>query len=204
MGLFSEKKMNQKRYDFLEDIFVTISDKWYEKDRAMKLNDNVRCNINYLTYLLNVIDAHRETRNVELDFTPFVAAYHYVVANIHEFSTMVEIIVRSYGDRAFTETPEVETGLNPLEHMERDHLIKTCTVEYLREFLKEMCGADNADRMSLKQILGQSIFGVFRLVIMCMFYMEQSYVHHYFDDDDADDFLRNFDGKNDDDDWAEI
>jgi hypothetical protein len=66
-----------------------------------------------------------------------------------------------------------------------------------------MCGADNTDRMSIKQILGQSIFGVFRLVIMCMFYMEQSYVHHYFDDDDVDDFLKNFDGKNDSDDIEE-
>ena len=39
MGSFSEKKMSEKKYDFLEDIFITISDKWHEKDRNIKLND---------------------------------------------------------------------------------------------------------------------------------------------------------------------
>ena len=194
--------MSEKKYDFLEDVFITISDKWHEKDRAIKLNDNVRRNIDYLTYLLNTIDAHRETRNIEIDYTPFVAGYHYIVSHISDFNTLVEISLRSYGIRAFTETPEAETGLNPLEYMERDHLFKACAIEYIRGFLKEMCGADNADRMSIEQVLGQSIFGIFRLLIMCMFYMEQSYVQHYFNSDDADDFLRNFDGKNDDDDWV--
>ena len=41
MDLFSEKKMSDKKYDFLEDIFVSLSNKWYAKDRAIKLNDNV-------------------------------------------------------------------------------------------------------------------------------------------------------------------
>jgi len=195
--------MNEKRYDFLEDVFITISDKWYEKDRAIKLNDNVRCNIDYLTYLLHVIDAHQETREVELDYTPFVAGYHYIVANISDFSNLIEIIIRSYGNRAFTETPTIETGLNPIEYMERDHLFKACAIEYTRVFLKDMCGADSAEKMNVEQVLKQNIFKIFRLLIMCMFYMEQSYVHHYFDDDDVDDFLRNFDGKNDDDDWVE-
>ena len=196
--------MNEKKYDFLEDIFITISDKWHEKDRNIKLNDNVRCNIDYLTYLLNVIDAHRETRHVDLDYTPFVAGYHYIVSNITDFNSLVEIVTGSYGNRAFIETPEIETGLNQLEYMERDHLFKACAIEYIRGFLKEMCGADNAERMSIEHVLGQSIFGIFRLLIICMFYMEQSYVHHHFDDDDVDDFLRNFDGKNDDEEMMTI
>ena len=197
--------MSEKKYDFLEDVFITISDKWHEKDRAINLNDNVRCNIDYLTYFLHAIDAHRETRNIEIDYTPFVAGYHYMVSHIDDFNTLVEITTRSYGNRAFTETPEAEIGLNPMEYKERDHLFKACAIEYIRGFLKEMCGADNATEMSTEQVLGQSIFGVFRLLIICMFYMEQAYVHHYFDSDDADDFLKNFDGKNNDEndgDWV--
>ena len=190
--------MSEKKYDFLEDIFVTISNKWHEKDRAIKLNDNVRCNIDYLTYFLHAIDAHRETRNIEIDYTPFVAGYHYMVSHIDDFNTLVEITTRSYGNRAFTETPEAEIGLNPMEYMERDHFFKACAIEYVREFLKEMCGADNAAQMSIENVLKQSIFWIFRLLIMCMFYMEESYVQHYLGDDDMDDFLDSFDDSEDD------
>ena len=192
--------MSDKKYNFLEDIFVSLSDKWYAKDRAIKLNDNVRRSIDYLTYLLTVIDAHQDTRKMQLDFTPFVAGYHYIVDHVSDFNTMVEIAMRSYGVRAFTESPEVEVGLNPLEYMERDHFFKACAIGYVREFLKEMCGADNAAQMSIENVLKQSIFWIFRLLIMCMFYMEESYVQHYLGDEDVDDFLDSFDDNEDDDD----
>ena len=117
MGSFSEKKMSEKKYDFLEDVFITISDKWHEKDRAINLNDNVRRNLDYLTYLLKAVEVHQETKNIEIDYTPFVAGYHYIVSHIDDFNTLVEISLRSYGTRAFTETPEAETGLNPFEFM---------------------------------------------------------------------------------------
>ena len=200
MDLFSEKKMSDKKYDFLEDIFVSLSDKWYAKDRAIKLNDSVRRSIDYLTYLLTVIDAHQDTRKMQLDFTPFVAGYHYILDHISDFNTMVEIMMRSYGARAFTENPEAEVGLNPMEYMERDHFFKACAIEYVREFLKEMCGADNAAQMSIEHVLKQSIFWIFRLLIVCMFYMEESYVQHYLGDDDVDDFLDSFDDNEDEDD----
>ena len=80
-----------------------------------------------------------------------------------------------------------------MEHIERDHFFKTCAVEYVRGFLKEMCGADNATQMSIEHVLKQSIFWIFRILIMCMFYMEESYVQHYLGDDDVDDFLDSFD-----------
>jgi len=201
--------MSEKKYDFLEDIFVSLSDKWYAKDRAIKLNDNVRRNIDYLTYLLSVIDAHQDTRKMQLDYTPFVAGYHYIVDHVKDFNTMVEIMMRSYGVRSFTEDPEVEVGLNPMEYMERDHFFKTCAVEYVRGFLKEMCGADDDSQMNIEYVLKQSIFWIFRLLIMCMFYMEESYVQHYLDDADVDDFLDNFgnnedDNEDDDDDLMKI
>ena len=192
--------MSDKKYDFLEDIFVSLSNKWYAKDRAIKLNDSVRRSIDYLTYLLTVIDAHQDTRTMQLDFTPFVAGYHYILDNINDFNVMVEITLRSYGVRAFTENQEAEVGLNPMEHIERDHFFKTCAVEYVRGFLKEMCGADNATQMSIEHVLKQSIFWIFRILIMCMFYMEESYVHHYLGDDDVDDFLDSFDDSEDEDD----
>ena len=71
--------MSDKKYNFLEDIFVSLSDKWYAKDRAIRLNDNVRRSIDYLTYLLTTIDAHPDTRKMQLDYTPFVAGYHYIL-----------------------------------------------------------------------------------------------------------------------------
>ena len=89
--------MSDNKYDFLEDIFVSLSNKWYAKDRAIKLNDSVRRSIDYLTYLLTVIDAHQDTRTMQLDFTPFVAGYHYILDNINDFNVMVEITLRSYG-----------------------------------------------------------------------------------------------------------
>ena len=199
MDLFSEKKMSDKKYDFLEDIFVSLSNKWYAKDRAIKLNDSVRRSIDYLTYLLTVIDAHQDTRTMQLDFTPFVAGYHYILDNINDFNVMVEITLRSYGVRAFTENQEAEVGLNPMEYTERDHFFKACAVEYVRGFLKEMCGADNATQMSIEHVLKQSIFWIFRILIMCMFYMEESYVQHYLGDDDVDDFLDSFDDEEDED-----
>ena len=192
--------MSDKKYDFLEDIFVSLSNKWYAKDRAIKLNDSVRRSIDYLTYLLTVIDAHQDTRKMQLDFTPFVAGYHYILDNIDDFNVMVEITLKSYGVRAFTENPEAEVGLNPMEYTERDHLFKACAVEYVRGFLKEMCGADDATQMSIEHVLKQSIFWIFRILIMCMFYMEESYVQHYLGDDDVDDFLDSFDDSEDEDD----
>ena len=196
--------MSDKKYNFLEDIFVSLSDRWNAKDRAIKLNDNIRRNVDYLTYLLTTIDAHPDTREMQLDFTPFVAGYHYIVDHISDFNTMVEITMRSYGVRAFTEKPEAEVGLNPMEYMERDHFFKACAIEYVRKFLKEMCGADNAAQMSIEHVLKQSIFWIFRLLIMCMFYMEESYVQHYLGDDDVDDFLDSFDDEDIDDDLVKI
>lgn len=196
--------MSEKKYNFLEDIFVSLSDRWNAKDRAIKLNDNIRRDVDYLTYLLTTIDAHPDTRKMQLDFTPFVAGYHYIVDHVNDFNTMVEITMRSYGPRAFIENPEAEVGLNPMEYMERDHFFKACAVEYVRGFLKEMCGADNAAQMSIEHVLKQSIFWIFRLLIMCMFYMEESYVQHYLDDDDVDDFLDSFDDEDIDDDLVII
>ncbi len=187
-----EKKMSDKNYDFLEDVFTTLSDKWHAKDRAIKLNDGVRRNINYLTYLMTVIDAHSETRNIEVDFTPFVAGYHYIVDHIQDFNAMVEILIRTYGARVFTERPEKEVGLNTMEFMEREHFFKACTVEYVRGFLNEMCSIKNVAQMSIEQVLKQSIFWIFRLLIVCMFYMEESYVHHYLEEEEVDDFLDQF------------
>ena len=187
-----EKKMSEENYDFLEDIFTTISDKWHAKDRAIKLNDGVRRNINYLTYLMTVIDAHKETRDIEVDYTPFVAGYHYVVDHIQDFNHMVEILIRTYGARVFTERPEAEIGLNALEFMEREHFFKACTVEYVRGFLNEMCSIKNVAQMSIEQVLKQSVFWIFRLLIVCMFYMEESYVHHYLEGEEVDDFLDKF------------
>ena len=187
-----EKKMSDKNYDFLEDIFTTLSDKWHAKDRAIKLNDGVRRNINYLTYLMTVIDGHNETRNMELDYTPFVAGYHYIIDNINIFNNMTDILIRTYGVRVFTERPESGIGLNPSEFMEREHFFKACTIEYVRGFLSEMCKINGVSEMSIEQVLKQSIFWIFRLLVVCMFYMEESYVHHYIDADDMDGFLDNF------------
>ena len=201
MVLSLEKKMSENghnghnghgNYDFLEDIFTSMSDKWHAKDRAISLNNSVRRNINYLTYLMTVIDAHQETRKMQLDFTPFVAGYHYMIDNIDDFNTMVQILIRTYGARAFTERPEAEIGLNPTEYMEREHFFKACAVEYVRNFLHEMCTTQDAAHMSIEQVLKQSIFWIFRLLVMCMFYMEESYVQHYLEEDDVDDFLDNF------------
>ena len=201
MVLSLEKKMSENghnghnghgNYDFLEDIFTSMSDKWHAKDRAISLNNSVRRNINYLTYLMTVIDAHQETRKMQLDFTPFVAGYHYMIDNIDDFNTMVQILIRTYGARAFTERPEAEIGLNPTEYMEREHFFKACAVEYVRNFLHEMCSIKGSAHMSIEQVLKQSIFWIFRMLVICMFYMEESYVQHYLEEDDVDDFLDNF------------
>ena len=184
--------MSEKQYDFLEDIFTTLSNKWNAKDRAIQINDGVRRDVNYLTYLISVIDAHPETRKLEIDYTPFVAGYHYIIDHISAFNSMVEILIRTYGVRAFTERPEIDIGLNPMEFMEREHFFKACTVEYVREFLKEMCTTKDAAQMSIENVLKQSIFWIFRLLVVCMFFMEESYVHHHLEEDEMDDFLDNF------------
>ena len=76
--------------------------------------------------------------------------------------------------------------------MEREHFFKACTVEYVRGFLNEMCSIKNVAQMSIEQVLKQSIFWIFRLLIVCMFYMEESYVHHYLEEEEVDDFLDQF------------
>ena len=81
--------MSEKKYDFLEDIFETMSDKWYADDRAVELNDSIRRSVDYLTCLLALIDGHQETEKIQVDYTPFVAGYHYIVDHITTFSNIV-------------------------------------------------------------------------------------------------------------------
>ena len=185
--------MSEKKYDFLEDIFETMSDRWYADERAVELNDSIRRSIDYLTYLLSLIDAHQETEKMQVDYTPFVAGYHYIVDHITIFSDLIKIIINKYGERAFTEEAEVAGGLTQVEYMERDHFFKNCAIGYVRGFLQDRCNVKNCKQMTDEQILKQSIFWVFRLLVICMFFMETSYVQDYFDEADADDFLTNFD-----------
>ena len=88
--------MSEKNYDFLEDIFTTLSNKWNAKDREVRINDSVRRDVDYLTYLITVLDGHNETRNMELAYTPFVAGYHYIIDNIKIFNrylTNISILI---------------------------------------------------------------------------------------------------------------
>ena len=145
--------MSEKNYDFLEDIFTTLSNKWNAKDREVRINDSVRRDVDYLTYLITVLDGHNETRNMELDYTPFVAGYHYIIDNINIFNNMTDILIRTYGVRVFTERPESGIGLNPSEFMEREHFFKACTIEYVRGFLSEMCKINCVSEISIEQVL---------------------------------------------------
>ena len=185
--------MSEKKYDFLEDIFETMSDKWYADDRAVELNDSIRRSVDYLTCLLALIDGHQETEKIQVDYTPFVAGYHYIVDHITTFSNIVKTIVNKYGDRAFTEEPELKNGLTELEYIDREYFFKSCAIDYVRGFLQDRCNVKTSNKMTDEQILKQSIFWVFRLLVICMFFMETSYVQDYFSEADADDFLTNFD-----------
>lgn len=169
--------MAEQKYDFLEDVYGIVSNKWEQlrvhtdEKETPENTDPLKYIRESPEYLMEFIDTISVFLENGIDYSPYVLTQRYILEHIDNFMETHDELFELMGDDMY-ELEEIEdSDLDAHMMMIRNSMVEMCTEEYARAYIKEM-----NDPGLVTDTIYTTIYWVFMMTIMIMLSMERDFV----------------------------